>query len=197
MQSDQELLALLLRHKSLPDRLLKNFGTVRNVLSATPQELTAQSGLGPKRAAVLKAVRELCLRFWDSQETPSPKVVSPADAYGVFKDLAYEKQEVVAAAFLTTRNHLISRQEIFRGTLTQTPGSPREILSLGLRSHAAKLIIAHNHPSGLVDPSPEDIRFTQLLWQASRVVGIYLVDHLIVAEAGLYYSFAESGLLKS
>lgn len=201
--SDAELLSLLLRKgerskstKDLALELLRQFGGLSGLLRASSDDL--KSSLGGERAkiATLLAVRELALRLWQSTSDESPpKISSGADAYRLFSDLALENQEVVSVALLNSRNVLIRKKEIFRGTLVSSPAGPREILREALSANAARFLIAHNHPSENPEPSADDISLTKQLEIAAQTVGIPMLDHLIVCTGGKYFSFAESNLL--
>lgn len=123
-----------------------------------------------------------------------PQIISSSiDAYDYFKPLSESYQETMAALFLTTRNEVISFEIVFKGTIDHASVSPREILKLALDMNAARVIVAHNHPSGHCDPSREDIDFTCRLIVSGEIVGVSILDHLIVAESKEYYSFADAG----
>lgn len=201
--SDEELLCVLLRTgaaegiQKLVRDLFERFGNLRTVFSASPEELKQVSGIGPTKAAVLSTVKELSLRLWETTDSKERKITSPADAYLQLCDLALEPQEVVSCLFLTTSQKVICRKEVFRGTISQSPGSPREILREALRNNAARFVVAHNHPSDSMEASLEDVAFTARLERAAEVVGVEMVDHLIIGKGGRYFSFAEEGLLKA
>ncbi len=122
----------------------------------------------------------------------APRVTSVKEAYDVFKDIAEETQEVLSAAFLNSAHGVLGRMEIFRGTITHITASPREILRAALLKNATKILIAHNHPSQDPLPSAEDQRFTKQLERAACLVGIPLLDHLIICQRNVFYSFAAS-----
>lgn len=122
-------------------------------------------------------------------------VETPPLAARLFASLQAEEQEVFCAAFLKANNALIGVREIFRGTLLEVVAQPREILREALKLNAAKFLVAHNHVSGEILPSDADVRFTMRLRWAAEAVGIELVDHLILAPDGQYFSFLESKLL--
>ena len=122
-------------------------------------------------------------------------VDSSRTAAALFTDLASEDQEVLIAAFLDSRNTLLSKKEIFRGTIDSSFARPREILRAALFYNAAKLVVAHNHPSGFPQPSQEDVEFTVRLKWATSIVGIPLLDHLIICSRVIYFSFADAKLL--
>ena len=109
--------------------------------------------------------------------------------------LEHQAVEVFLVLCLTTRHRVLSFHELGRGTLSSVTVSPREILQTALLANAAVVAVAHNHPSGDPTPSPDDVALTTRLVQAGEIVGIQVVDHLIVGEAGRYYSFSEGGRL--
>ncbi len=111
-----------------------------------------------------------------------------------FSFLRRESQEVLAALFLNVRLEVIAVKVIFRGTIEGALASPREILKAALEANAARLIVAHNHPSGCCDPSEEDRDFTARLVTSCELMGIPMLDHLIVGEGEKYYSFARAEL---
>src|SRR5205807_1796248 len=142
----------------------------------------------PAKIATLEAVRELAIRLWAQPPLRVP-VHEPAASRRLFAPLAWEEQEVVAGAFLTCRNRLISSRIIFKGGRDSSLAQPGEILREALRAGASKLIVAHNHPSGIVEPSEEDLHFTVRLEWGAQTVGIRLIDHLILVPGGEYFSF--------
>lgn len=200
---DDELLAILLSTGpraqglgalALARELLERFGSLAGVLAASAAELLSIRGIGPGKAASLLAVREVSVRL-SKNAVALPVVAGSVSAYRLFADLAWESQEVVAAAFLDVRNRVLAQREIFRGTLAGAQARPREILREALRVNAAKILVAHNHPSGSSEPSEEDGRFTaQLEWAACNV-GLELIDHLVIGAGDSYFSFAAAGLI--
>jgi DNA repair protein RadC len=200
--SDQELLCVLLGTgpkgvMDLAERLLERFGDLRSVLSARPEELENVFGVGRSKRSLLLGVGEIALRLWRTgRGKEQAPVTSASQAYYLFSDLALEDQEVVVGAFLNSRNQLIRRSRIFRGTLDSSLARPREILREALRANSAKLLLAHNHPSQVPEPSDEDIQLTSQLERASKAVGIPLIDHLIICGGGRYFSFAEAKLIE-
>jgi len=201
--SDAELLALLLRTglagKSvlqLAQELLQRFGGLRGLLNARLDELQQVKGLGgPAKRAELAAVLELARRTLAEQLRAREVFESP----GAVKDylqlhLADKAHEVFAVLFLDSQHRLIAMEELFRGTLTQTSVYPREVVLHALRHQAAALVLAHNHPSGSVQPSRADEALTQTLRAALALVDVRVLDHVIVGP-GQALSMAEKGLL--
>lgn len=200
---DSELLALLLRTGTrgcgvlqLAEELLQRFGGVAGLLHAGSQELRAVKGLGgtAKRAELL-AVLELARRAV-AEQLKAREVFGSPDAVKSYLQLhlARRPHEVFASLFLDAQNRLIAMEELFRGTLTQTSVYPREVVLKALQHHAAAVVLAHNHPSGTVQPSRADEALTQALKAALALVDVRVLDHVIVAP-GQALSMAEKGLL--
>ncbi|MGB3069100.1 MAG: DNA repair protein RadC [Ottowia sp.] len=199
--SDVELLALLLRTglagKSvlhLAQELLDTFGGIAGLLNTNADDLKRIKGLGgPAKRAELIAVLELARRALTQQMAEQPAFESP----GAVKDylqllLANRAHEVFAVLFLNAQNRLIAMEELFRGTLTQASVYPREVVVRALHHHAAAVVLAHNHPSGNVQPSRADQALTQSLKAALALVDVRVLDHVIVAP-GRALSMAEEG----
>lgn len=196
--TDMELLCILLRTgsagnpvPSLASNLLETFGDLRGVLSASPAALKEVEGLGPSKIAMLLSVREMARRIF-SEQRMGGVIGSVGAAYQLFSDIALETQEMVYAAFLTPQLRLIRREKIFQGTLDHCQAQAREIIKEALKWNAARVLIAHNHPSQDPTPSGEDIKFTQELFGALKLLNIQLVDHLIICTGENFFSFAQS-----
>lgn len=146
----------------------------------------------PGDATILRALSILKSRLRE----PGEYLKSPGQvrAYLMLR-LAEQEHEVFAALFLNSQHQLIEYQELFRGTLTQTSVFPREVVKMALRLNAGAVILAHNHPSGLNEPSHADEVLTQSLKVALAVVDVKVLDHFIVAGRAAPLSFAERGLL--
>lgn len=127
-------------------------------------------------------------------ETSARPVRSSRDAFPWFADLAEEEQEVVRVLSLSSAHEVLGCNEVFRGTLVDSPARPREILRAVLRVNGASFVLGHNHPSGRTFPSESDARTTVRLKWAADLVGLQMIDHLIVGR-GDYFSFADAGLL--
>jgi len=200
--TDGELVALLLRTGARgvgvlqhADDLLGRFGGLAGLLHATPTELARVPGLGPARRAELAAVLEIARRALSQQLKQAPVFDSPQKV----KDFAALRlgglpHEVFAVLYLDSQHRLIEMQELFRGTLAQTSVYPREVLRQALLLNAGAVILVHNHPSGIAEPSRADEVLTQSLAAALRQVEVRVLDHLVVG-AGTVVSFAERGLL--
>jgi DNA repair protein RadC len=200
--SDAELVALFLgtgiRGKSALDlarELLARFGRISRLLSAAKGELDQVPGVGAAKYAQIAAVMELARRALAEEMKARDSLTSPAAVRGYLRlqmqDLGHEAFYCV---FLDAQNRVIAAEELFRGTLTQTSVYPREVVKHSLRHNAAAVILAHNHPSGVAEPSVQDQALTRTLAEALALVDIKVLDHFIVAP-GACLSFAERGLL--
>ena len=176
--------------------VLQRFDGLAGLLHAQGEDLRAVKGLGgtAKRAQLL-AVLELARRAL-AQQLKAREVFSSPDAVKNYLQLhlARRPHEVFAALFLDAQNRLIALEELFRGTLTQTSVYPREVVVKALHHHAASVVLAHNHPSGTVQPSRADESLTHALKAALALVDVRVLDHVIVAP-GEALSMAERGLL--
>jgi DNA repair protein RadC len=200
--SDAELVALCIgagaRGRSalaMARELLARFGRVSRLLAAEPAELGAVPGLGAVGGARIPAVMELARRALAEEMKARDSLTSPAAVRGYLRlhmqDLGHE---CFYGVFLDAQNRVIAASELFRGTLTQTSVYPREVVKHALHHNAASLILAHNHPSGVAEPSLQDQALTRTLIEALALVDVRVLDHFIVAP-GACLSFAERGLL--
>ncbi|MBO9353609.1 DNA repair protein RadC [Bordetella petrii] len=199
---DAELLALALRTGTrgrtaidLGNLLLHRYGGLRGLFGASPQELMSQPGLGAAKAGSLAAILELARRAAEEQLMRQQALSEPGRVKQYFKTaLSHRDVEHCMALYLDNQLNLIASGELARGTLAQASVYPREVVREALRHHAAALILAHNHPSGLAQPSQADREFNSRMKQALALMDIRLVDHLIVA-GDTVVSMAELGLL--
>ena len=200
--ADAELLALLLRTGirgrgvlQLAQQVLDEFQGFGGLMHAGAAELKRVKGLGPAKRSELVAVMEMARRALAGQLAATPVFDSPAmvkDYVGL--KLAHLPHEVFAVLFLDSQHRLLALEEMFRGTLNQTSVYPREVLRRALAHNAGAVILAHNHPSGLAEPSRADEFLTQTLKSALALVDVRVLDHLVVGR-GQVVSFAERGLL--
>jgi DNA repair protein RadC len=199
---DAELIALCLgtgvRGRSaltVARGLLERFGRLSRVLAAQPGELEGVPGIGAARYARIAAVMELARRALAEEMKGRDSLTSPGAVRGYLRlrmqDLGHE---CFYCVFLDAQNRVIAAEELFRGTLTQTSVYPREVVKHALAHNAAALILAHNHPSGVAEPSVQDQALTRTLAEALALVDVKVLDHFIVAP-GACASFAERGLL--
>jgi DNA repair protein RadC len=177
--------------------LLGHFdNSLGRLAAATAEELTCVNGIGPAKAAQLVATLELARRGLREELRSRPALSSPSAVRDWLRlALAHLHHEVFLALWLDAQNRLIAEEELFRGTLTQTSVFPREVVKHALARNAAAVILAHNHPSGVAEPSAADEQLTRSLKQALALVDVRVVDHFIVAGTATPLSFAECGLL--
>lgn len=189
--SAQEVLALILgrgiRGESVmvsAQRLLSEFGNIKNLATASVEELNKIKGIGPAKAAQIKAAFELGKRLeicFDEEQ--KPEVKSPEAAIKSVKNqLKGKKKECFLSILLDTRNHLIRTQMISTGSLDSSIVHPREVFKEAISSSAASVIFVHNHPSGDPTPSEDDIKLTGRLVEAGEILGIEVLDHIIVCD---------------
>ena len=200
--SDAELVAICLRTgtrgKSAIDLardLIQHFGGLHGLLGAERGSFAAVKGLGNAKAAQLAAVLELARRCLREEMRTGDALTSP----GAVRDylrlaLSGREHEVFVALMLDAQHRVLAIEELFRGTLTQTSVYPREVVKVALRSNAAAAIFAHNHPSGVAQPSQADELLTRSLRDALALVDVKVLDHFVVA-GNQALSFAERGLL--
>ncbi len=148
-------------------------------------------GLGPAKASQLLASIELSRRYLIQS---NKRITSAQDVYDELKAFSSKSQEHFLTITLDGASHIINTRTVFIGTLNQSLVHPREVFADAIADRAAGIIIAHNHPSGTLDASRADIQITQRLKEVSKLVGIELLDHVILAKNG-FYSFSDEGLL--
>lgn len=200
--SDTELLALLLRSAprgddvlSLAQRTLDRCGGMAGLLRAPASSLAGVRGLGPAKRAEIAAVLEIAQRALGTELARTPVFDTPNKVKDfVALHLRGLGHEVFAVLFLDAQHRLIAWEPLFRGTLTQTSVYPREVVKRALALNAGAAIVAHNHPSGLAEPSLADETMTRQLKAALALVDVRLLDHLVVGATEVV-SLAERGLL--
>jgi len=200
--SDAELIALCLRSGiagrtavELARDLLARFCGLRGLLSADPRALREVRGLGAAKAAQLGAILEIARRSLAETLNVGPALGAPAAVRDYLRlSLGARPHEVFVALFLDAQHRVLRVDELFRGTLTQTSVYPREVVKAALAANAAAVILAHNHPSGVAQPSRADELLTRQLKDALALVDVKLLDHFVVA-ADHALSFAERGLI--
>jgi DNA repair protein RadC len=190
--SNGELLAILLRvgvagssAVDLAWQLINHFDGLRGLHAASFDELCAIKGVGRAKAAQIKAAIELGYRMSQEAQATRPVIHNPADVERIMGHaLAERPQEELWVLALSTRNQLIRKQRLYIGTLNHSSVRLAEIFEIPVRLRAAAVILVHNHPSGDPAPSEEDIRFTEELLKAGRLMDIGVLDHIIVARDG-------------
>jgi DNA repair protein RadC len=200
--SDAELLAIFLRTGvqgrsavDLARDLLAEFGGLIGLLSASHAEFCRAKGLGTAKYAQLRAVLELSQRYLRAEISERDVLTSPEATRAYLKSrLRVYPHEVFACLFLDNRHRVIEYRELFRGTIDGASVHPREVVREAMRWNAAAVIFAHNHPSGVAEPSQADVRITERLRDALALVDVRVLDHIVIGEGG-GTSFAERGLL--
>ena len=200
--SDAELLAIFLRvgvtGKSAVDLardLLTAFGNLNGIFSASQQAISGIHGMGSSKFCQLQAIFEMSRRALAEEMQVRDVLSSPRQVrdYLCLK-LGVLPREVFVVLFLDAQNRVLAQEELFTGTLTQTSVYPREVVKHALGHNAAAVILAHNHPSGVAEPSIQDQALTRTLAEALALVDVKVLDHFIVAP-GACLSFAERGLI--
>ncbi len=204
--SDAELLAIFLRVGArgrtavdLGRELIERFGSLNALFAADPATVAKTVGIGPAKTAQLKAAFELAHRALHEKVTAREALASPAAVRDHLQSylrlaLANRDREVFVVVLLDAQHRVIATEELFQGTLTQTSVFPREIVRCALRHNAAAVIFAHNHPSGVAEPSQTDQVLTEALQRALALVDVKVLDHFVIGR-GAAMSFAERGLL--
>lgn len=197
--STSELLAIILGTGirgtnviELANKILKKIGSI-NLKEVKFNDLIEISGLGPVKACEIIACIEIGKRLLKDKKTAL--IMKPLDVWGELKDIRNHKKEHFVVFYLDSRYQEIKREIISIGTLDENLIHPREVFEPAIINNAAQVIIAHNHPSGNVEPSNEDIAITKRLTDAGKILGIEILDHIIVGSNG-YLSLKEKNLLK-
>ncbi|WP_153109210.1 RadC family protein [Propionivibrio limicola] len=201
--SDAELLAIFLRvgikGKSAVDLardLLRHFGGLNRLFAAGEAEFSAIPGMGPAKFTQLQAVLEMSRRALAETMKGADAFSSPTVVRDYLRlHLSGLSHEVFFALWVNTQNQLIASEELFCGSLSQTSVYPREVVKKALTHNAAAVVFAHNHPSGVCEPSAADEALTRELKKALALVDVRVLDHFIVAGQHTPLSFAERGLL--
>jgi DNA repair protein RadC len=188
--SDAELLAIFLRTGppgcsavDLGRQLLRDFGSLRGILDADAKRFCSGRGLGLARFAVLQAALEIARRHFAENLTRDNCLTNPTQTVQYLRSrLRDHDYEVFACLMLDNRNRVIAFREMFRGTIDGASVYPREVVKQALADNAAAVILAHNHPSGISEPSQADIRITERLRKALALVDIRVLDHVIVGD---------------
>lgn len=200
--TNTELLAILLRSGTpsasvlaLAEKLLVHFGSLPDLAAASYEELVAVKGIGPAKAADILAAFELARRLSESRMEYQGVVNRPADAAElVLRDLSLADKEHFMIIMLNTKYRVIAKKVISIGHLNASLVHPREMFKEAIRRSSAAIILVHNHPSGDLTPSQEDIVTTKRLQEVGQLLGIDVLDHIIIANND-YLSFREQGLL--
>jgi len=200
--SDAELLAIFLRTGvqgcsavDLARQLLEHFGGLRPLLECSQADFCTAHGLGPAKYVQLQAVLEMSRRHLEAQLVRESVLESPTMVRQYLASrLRHEPREVFACLLLDNRHRVIRYEALFYGTINAASVHPREVVKLALAHNAAAVILAHNHPSGVAEPSQADRQITDRLVQSLGLVDIRVLDHMVIGD-GETVSFAERGLL--
>ncbi|HZD58084.1 MAG TPA: DNA repair protein RadC [Anaerolineales bacterium] len=199
--ANAELLAILLRvgvagenAVQVGQRLLQEFGGVAGLHRAGFDEVCGQHGVGPAKAAQIKAALELGYRLTLESPEERPTVHSPEDAAALVRyDMSALEQEQLRVMLLDTRNRVLDIPKVYQGSLNSSQVRIGELFKSAIRRNAAAVIVIHNHPSGDPTPSPDDVAITRAIVQAGKLLDIDVLDHLVIG-AGRHVSLKERGL---
>ena len=199
--STAELLAILLRvgvpgenAVQVGQRLLQSLGGLAGLQRASYEEVCSQHGVGPAKAAQIKAAIELGRRLVVEAPQERPAIHSPADAAALLQyEMSALEQEELRVIMLDTRNRVMDISSVYRGSLNSSQVRVGELFKTPIRRNAAALIVVHNHPSGDPAPSPDDIAITRAIVQAGKLLDVEVLDHLVIGR-GRYVSLKERGL---
>ncbi|OHC03806.1 MAG: hypothetical protein A3G17_03115 [Planctomycetes bacterium RIFCSPLOWO2_12_FULL_50_35] len=200
--SDAELLGIIIRDGTpdasavdLARKILFKYGDFKSLATKTTGELAMIKGIGPAKAAQVKAAMAIARRFAAIPLTSGKRVGSSEDIFNhLHERLRDRRQETFLLLLLDSKNRIIKDLQISVGSLSSSMVHPREVFAPAIRESAASVIFVHNHPSGDPTPSQEDLEITNRLREVSNVVGIKVLDHVIIG-AGRYVSLKDKGLL--
>jgi len=199
--SNAELLAILLRvgvkgenAVQVGQRLLQHFGGLAGLHRADFQEVCTERGLGPAKAAQIKAAIELGNRLRLEAPDERPTVHSPADAAALVQyEMSALEQEELRVLLLDIRNRVLDTVTVYRGSINSSQVRVGELFRTAIRRNAAAIIVIHNHPSGDPTPSPDDVAVTRAMTQAGKLLDIEVLDHLVIGR-GRFVSLKDRGL---
>jgi len=199
--TNAELLAILLRVGvkglnaiQVGQQLLNEFQGLRGLHQASFQDLQSQTGVGPAKAAQIKAAVELGRRLALELPEDRPTIHSPADAAALVQyELSALEQEELWVLLLDTRNRLLRIEKLYRGSLNASTVRVAEVFKCAIRWNSASILVVHNHPSGDPTPSPEDTNLTRTLVSAGKLMDVEVLDHLVIGR-GKFISMKERGL---
>lgn len=202
--SNQELLAILLRTGSknthvmeVASKFLNYFDHLYELKNATLTEMMEVKGIGRIKAIELRAAIEFGYRIQQSTQMKFGKVSSSYQiAQNLMSELQDFQQEHLVCLYLNTKNEVIKQETVFKGSLNQSVAHPREVFRSAVKYSAARLILAHNHPSGNPTPSESDIHFTQRMQKCGKMMGIDVLDHIIIGQQ-VYTSMREENFFNT
>ena len=177
----------------IAERLIRRYG-IGAMPALTVKEWMGNPGVGDARARRLAALFELSRRVEKASSREAPRISTPKEVHAQVRELGGAKKEHLVALYLDSQNHLLARETISIGSLNTPRTHPREILQPAITHLALGFILVHNHPSGTLVPSADDVEFTRAIGKAAELMGIPLYDHIIVSREG-YVSLKEKGML--
>lgn len=202
--TDAELLALIIRTGDstgkqsaidLGRALLMEFGDLRTLAVASATEICRIQGVGPAKAASIKAAMELANRFQSRRLAINERFTGPSQVFDHFHhEFRDRRKEYFLALLLDGKNRILRQGQISEGSLNQSIVHPREVFNPAVRESAAAVILVHNHPSGDPTPSREDIDITRRLREAGELMGVKVLDHIIIGD-GTFMSFSAQGMM--
>ncbi|MBN1369971.1 MAG: DNA repair protein RadC [Dehalococcoidaceae bacterium] len=186
--------------KSQAKAAIRLFGNLKGVLEASPEQLAGIEGLGRQNTVAIQIIRSVAEKWLQEKAMTSLKPEqyfnSADDVYNYLKaSMSTQPVEIFKVLYLNNRNRLEKIEDLFTGTVNRSAVYPREVMQKALKHHATGLIFAHNHPSGCLEPSPEDKNLTRTLVFGAILMQLKVLDHVIVARDG-YYSFSARGLIE-
>ena len=202
--SNEELLAIILRcgtknksAKELSSDIINSFKNINNLKDATINKLTKIKGMGKSKSMVIIAMLELCKRIYLSSNEDKIKLNNPKTIFEYTKYLFNDKeQELFYCLYFNNKQQLVGKELLFVGTVNKSLTHPREIFKYAYYYSATSIICLHNHPSGDVNPSYEDIEFTNAIVEIGLIQKIPIIDHIIVSNNN-YYSFHDNGKINN
>lgn len=200
--TDEEIVELLLTFgtprrdcKQMARQIMGRFGSLRGVFEADAKELMETSGVGPNNAFGIKFIHQITRKFLRERMIGRPFLKSSDEALEYLNHaMGSEEKEVFMVIYLNAGNEIVNEETIAVGTATEVPVSPRQIAERAVKNGATSIVMAHNHPGGAAEPSPEDRLFTKETFFVCETMGLRLADHLIVSPNG-HYSFSIEGHL--
>lgn len=192
--SDEELLAAIIE-KSVVRELMAQYGSVQQILwQASEQELEKIKGIGTAKARTIQCIAEIAKRVYRVNNALPTVIKAPGDAFKRMEDMQFLAVEQFRVMYLNSKNGIIAEEVIAQGTINSIIVGGREIFRRAVRLLAASIILLHNHPSGDILPSQEDIAITKKLIEAGKLLDIAILDHIIIGK-GQFESLKERGLM--
>lgn len=200
--SNSELLAIILRTGTskenvlqLSSRVIKEYDGVQGILNSSSEDLMSINGIKEAKASQILALVELSKRFHSYGSGKEYRIKTPKDVADLLmRDMGSLNKEILKVIYLNTKNVVIGVDTVSIGSLNSSIVHPREVFSYAIKKSSAAIIVCHNHPSGDVTPSIEDINITKRLKECGKILGIDLLDHIIIGKEN-YLSLKEKGII--